>query len=189
MGQTALYNCLHRQPLPAACAAAAARSACVTAPSTALSEPLSSDSPGTLPSPLPQVLVKRYGFDPEAHAAYIARILQRFKNPYLLDEVMRVGRDPLRKLDVSDRLIKPLLGTLEYGTPHDNLCKGIGAAMRYANPGDPQAVKLQEMMAQFGPRGTLAHIIPLVDKKIDSETMQRILNEYDTAKVKEATSG
>ena len=44
------------------------------------------------------VLVKRYGFDPRLHAAYIEKILSRFANPHLVDEIDRVGRQPLRKL-------------------------------------------------------------------------------------------
>ncbi|SQD00624.1 mannitol-1-phosphate 5-dehydrogenase [Escherichia coli] len=56
------------------------------------------------------VLIKRYGFDADKHAAYIQKILGRFENPYLKDDVERVGRQPLRKLSAGDRLIKPLLG-------------------------------------------------------------------------------
>src|SRR3712207_4353674 len=55
------------------------------------------------------VLIKRYNFDPAAHAAYIEKILKRFANPYLNDDVNRVGREPIRKLSANDRLIKPLL--------------------------------------------------------------------------------
>ncbi|MDF8878607.1 mannitol-1-phosphate 5-dehydrogenase, partial [Escherichia coli] len=38
------------------------------------------------------VLIKRYAFDPQKHAAYIQKILGRFENPYLKDDVERVGR-------------------------------------------------------------------------------------------------
>ncbi|RKF20102.1 mannitol-1-phosphate 5-dehydrogenase [Alginatibacterium sediminis] len=103
------------------------------------------------------VLIKRYGFDPKTHAAYIEKILGRFANPYLRDEVDRVGRQPIRKLSPNDRLIKPLNGTLEYGLPNAHLIKGIAAAFLYVNDDDPQAVELQAMFADKGFEETLAH--------------------------------
>jgi mannitol-1-phosphate 5-dehydrogenase len=103
------------------------------------------------------VLIKRYGFDPQAHAAYIEKILGRFANPYLRDEVDRVGRQPIRKLSPQDRLIKPLNGTLEYNLPNEHLIKGIAAAFLYKCDEDPQAVELQEMFAKEGLKATLAH--------------------------------
>ncbi len=45
-----------------------------------------------------EVLIRRYGFDRALHSAYIEKILSRFANPYLVDEVDRVGRQPLRNL-------------------------------------------------------------------------------------------
>ncbi|GAA3538685.1 mannitol-1-phosphate 5-dehydrogenase [Zobellella aerophila] len=103
------------------------------------------------------VLVKRYGFDQDQHQAYIEKILGRFANPYLVDEIDRVGRQPIRKLGTDDRLVKPLLGTLEYGIDNTNLLKGIAAAFFYKNDADPQAVELQHMLAHQGLRVTLAH--------------------------------
>ncbi|MGF1772560.1 mannitol-1-phosphate 5-dehydrogenase [Vibrio wakamikoensis] len=113
-----------------------------------------------------EVLIRRYGFDVDAHAAYIQKILGRFANPYLRDEVDRVGRQPIRKLSPQDRLIKPLNGTLEYGLPNSYLLKGIAAAFLYKNDDDPQAVELQAMFAQQGFEKTLAHYSEL---NVDSE--------------------
>ncbi len=104
------------------------------------------------------VLIKRYGFDAAKHAAYIEKILGRFENPYLKDDVERVGRQPLRKLSAGDRLIKPTLGTLEYGLPHDNLVIGIAAAMHYRSEQDPQAQELVALLEKLGPQATLAQI-------------------------------
>ena len=104
------------------------------------------------------VLIKRYGFDAEKHAAYINKILSRFENPYLQDDVERVGRQPLRKLSAGDRLIKPLLGTLEYNLPHANLITGIAAALHYRSESDPQAAELVDLLANLGPRGALSQI-------------------------------
>lgn len=103
-----------------------------------------------------EVLINRYGFEREKHAAYIEKILGRFANPYLVDEVDRVGRQPLRKLGKDDRLIKPLRGTIEYGTANDTLLKGVAAALKYTNDNDPQAVELQQSIADIGIRKTLA---------------------------------
>ncbi|MBF3317548.1 mannitol-1-phosphate 5-dehydrogenase, partial [Leptospira borgpetersenii serovar Hardjo-bovis] len=75
------------------------------------------------------VLIKRYGFDADKHAAYIQKILGRVENPYLKDDVERVGRQPLRHLRAGDRPINPLLGTMEYRLPPLNLVKGTAAAM------------------------------------------------------------
>lgn len=96
------------------------------------------------------VLIRRYGFDADTHAAYIEKILGRFANPYLRDEVARVGREPLRKLGVGDRLVRPLIGTLEYGLPHANLAAGIAAALGYRNPDDGQAVEMAATIAELG---------------------------------------
>lgn len=97
-----------------------------------------------------EVLINRYGFDRDSHNAYIEKIIGRFANPYLHDEIDRVGRQPIRKLGENDRLIKPLLGTIEYGTSNETLLKGIAAAFKYKNSDDPQAVELQASLAEIG---------------------------------------
>eukprot|EP01054_Gregarina_sp_Poly1_P001975 Gregarina_sp_Poly_1__1974@NODE_1517_length_3960_cov_125_544567_g1005_i0_p2_GENE_NODE_1517_length_3960_cov_125_544567_g1005_i0NODE_1517_length_3960_cov_125_544567_g1005_i0_p2_ORF_typecomplete_len395_score57_02Mannitol_dh_C/PF08125_13/3_8e43Mannitol_dh/PF01232_23/6_2e11UDPG_MGDP_dh_N/PF03721_14/0_0012F420_oxidored/PF03807_17/0_18Sacchrp_dh_NADP/PF03435_18/0_29Sacchrp_dh_NADP/PF03435_18/8e03Sacchrp_dh_NADP/PF03435_18/9e03_NODE_1517_length_3960_cov_125_544567_g1005_i022463430 len=104
------------------------------------------------------VLVKRYQMDPVAHEAYIQKILKRYANPYIKDDVTRVGREPIRKLSPEDRLIKPLRGAIEYNLPHDNLVKGVAAALLYNDPNDPQAVKLQKTVEALGWEGALSTI-------------------------------
>lgn len=122
------------------------------------------------------VLIKRYGFDADKHAAYINKILGRFENPYLHDDVERVGRQPLRKLSTGDRLIKPLLGTLEYGLPHANLIQGIAAAMSYRSEQDPQALELAELLNTLGPKAALAQISGL---PAESEVVEEAVAVYN----------
>jgi mannitol-1-phosphate 5-dehydrogenase len=121
------------------------------------------------------VLIKRYGFDAEKHAAYIEKILGRFENPYLKDDVERVGRQPLRKLSAGDRLIKPTLGTLEYQLPHDNLVKGIAAAMHYRSAQDPQAQELEALLNAVGPQAALAQVSGL---DANSEVVAAVVKAY-----------
>jgi len=104
------------------------------------------------------VLVHRFGFGKEAHFQYIEKIIGRFRNPYLTDEVSRVGREPIRKLSAGDRLLSPLTGAAELGLPHGNLVKGVAAALHYDFPEDAQSVELQGMIARDG----IAQAIPEV---------------------------
>ncbi|WP_373819490.1 mannitol-1-phosphate 5-dehydrogenase [Glaesserella sp.] len=115
------------------------------------------------------VLIKRYNFDPQAHAAYIEKILKRFANPYLNDDVNRVGREPIRKLSPNDRLIKPLLGTLEYGLDNKHLLNGVVMALKYRNDEDPQAVELAKFIADNGVAETIKHYTGLTDDNVISK--------------------
>lgn len=97
-----------------------------------------------------RVLIQRYGFNADKHQQYIEKILSRFANPYLKDDVSRVGRQPIRKLSPEDRLIKPLLGTFEYQLPNNNLIIGIAAALHFRCSNDPQAIELVELINENG---------------------------------------
>lgn len=116
-----------------------------------------------------EVLIKRYGFDREKHYSYINKILGRFENPYLVDEVVRVGREPLRKLSFNDRLIKPLRGTLEYETKNENLILGIAAAFNYRNESDIQAVELEKKLNEKSFDEFFYEVTGLNDKNIEEK--------------------
>ena len=120
------------------------------------------------------VLIKRYGFDPQAHAAYIEKILKRFANPFLVDDVDRVGREPLSKLSYNDRLIKPLRGTLEYGLPNQHLINAIAAALAYRNEQDLQALELAKSLAENGVAQTVRKYTELQDEAV----IERIITAY-----------
>lgn len=126
-----------------------------------------------------EVLIRRYGFDRALHNAYIEKILTRFANPYLVDEVDRVGRQPLRKLGANDRLIKPLLGTIEYGLPNGMLLKGIAAALKYRNDSDPQAIELQQRIEKEGVRSTLARYTGLTANSIEAQQIEVLYQQID----------
>ncbi|HHG3484791.1 TPA: mannitol-1-phosphate 5-dehydrogenase [Vibrio parahaemolyticus] len=124
-----------------------------------------------------EVLIRRYGFDRDMHNAYIEKILGRFANPYLVDEVDRVGRQPIRKLGANDRLVKPLLGTIEYGTENQTLLKGIAAALKYTNDTDPQAVELQTSLKEVGVTKTLAKYIGLAEDSVEVAQIESLYNQ------------
>lgn len=111
-------------------------------------------------------LVKKYDFDRDAHLKYIDKIIARFKNPYLQDDIKRVGREPIRKLSKGDRLVKPLLNSMSYGISTENLLLGVGAVLYYNNPEDPQSLKLQELIKEKGIKGAVQEVSEISDENI-----------------------
>jgi len=111
-------------------------------------------------------LVKKYDFDREAHLKYIDKIIARFRNPYLQDDIKRVGREPIRKLSKGDRLVKPLLNSMSYGISTENLLLGLGAVLYYNNPEDPQSLKLQEIIKEKGIKGAVQEVSEISDENI-----------------------
>lgn len=105
-----------------------------------------------------QGLIEKYQFDEETHLKYIDKIINRFKNPYLKDDVARVGREPLRKLNENDRLIKPLMTARGYDLNTDHLLLGVGAVLHYDNKEDAQSIQLQNLIKEKGVRNSMAEI-------------------------------
>jgi mannitol-1-phosphate 5-dehydrogenase len=93
-----------------------------------------------------QLLMAKHDFAAEAQQAYVDKILQRFANPYLPDTVDRVGRQPLRKLSRSERLVGPAAELAERGIRPQHLLATVEAALSFDVPDDPQSVELQQLL-------------------------------------------
>ena len=70
-------------------------------------------------------------------------ILDSYANPRLDDPIVRVAREPRRKLGADDRLIGPGIACLAAGFRPLALADAMAAALGYAEPNDPQATDLQ----------------------------------------------
>ena len=79
-----------------------------------------------------------------------ARSLPAGAVPEMRDEILRVVRDPIRKLSPRERLVAPAMLAVEYGLPRVGIVKRIVAALRYRHPDDPQSVALSEQLAEQG---------------------------------------
>ena len=125
-------------------------------------------------------LIKEFGFDPDVHHAYVEKIFARYQNPYLEDEVLRVGREPIRKLEPGDRLIKPLTTAAAYGLPVDHLLFGAAAALRFDCPDDKQSVELLDKIKREGAAAALEAYSGL---KPENPLFGRILDVYNALAV------
>ncbi|WP_347552687.1 mannitol-1-phosphate 5-dehydrogenase [Pseudalkalibacillus hwajinpoensis] len=97
-----------------------------------------------------ELLQHKHGFDQTTHEAYIAKILGRFENPHLVDEVTRVGRAPIRKIGPDDRLVGPARQLAELNKEPNYLAKGIAAALRFDPEEDEDAVQIQKKIKSEG---------------------------------------
>lgn len=119
------------------------------------------------------LLAFEYGFDPEVLREYRNTALDRFRNPYISDEVTRVARAPIRKLGRKERFVSPALRLMDMGHMPVHLATVIGAVMRYDDQNDEEARELQETVGAEGERAALARYAgiesdhPLVDLVVE----------------------
>ncbi|KIL35113.1 mannitol-1-phosphate 5-dehydrogenase [Cohnella kolymensis] len=95
-------------------------------------------------------LVREYDFNQADHNQYIDTIIERFRNPHLTDEVVRVGRSPIRKLSPNDRLVRPALMAHAHGMQVPHLARAMAAALLFDYPEDPESVELQSTIKEHG---------------------------------------
>ncbi|CUH97347.1 Mannitol-1-phosphate 5-dehydrogenase [Propionispora sp. 2/2-37] len=96
------------------------------------------------------LLKEKHGFSLEEQQQYSEKVIQRFSNPLLADQVTRVARNPLRKLGENERLLGPAKQLAARFLPVNNLAIGIAAALLYDDPADDEAVQLQNGIKKYG---------------------------------------
>jgi mannitol-1-phosphate 5-dehydrogenase len=120
-----------------------------------------------------RTLVRKYSPPAGALLANIDDLLHRFGNRALGDTILRLGRDPLRKLARTDRLVGAALNCLAEGVRPANLVTGIAAGLLFDHPEDPVAGELQAKIHGYGLGRTLGEVCelapgePLFDRIIE----------------------
>jgi mannitol-1-phosphate 5-dehydrogenase len=85
-------------------------------------------------------LIRKHGgvdplFTPDGYQEYVDDLLERMVNPYLGDEMERVGRDPGRKLGWNDRLTGTMRVALSQEVTPVRYSVGAAAALAAIDPG------------------------------------------------------
>jgi mannitol-1-phosphate 5-dehydrogenase len=130
-----------------------------------------------------QALLKRYpeALDPHEHRRVRQDVRTRFGNPMVGDTIVRVAKDPIRKLSPEDRLIGSARLCLEQGVFPAEIGRVCGAALCYDFEGDAEARELQEMIRADGLEKTLERIS---DIKAGTPFGERIVQSYRDLKEK-----
>lgn len=128
-----------------------------------------------------EMLVNKFGFNPVEHEKYIQEIISRFQNPFIIDEVTRVARSPIRKLKANDRLVSPAKQYIDIVEKKPMyLLIGIAAAFLYDFPTDEEAIQLQSFIRE---RGIEEAIQVHTSLPFSSVLFQEILEQYNRLKM------
>jgi len=98
---------------------------------------------------------KYYGVEAQPLRTYAKDLLKRYSNKYLKDTVMRVGRDPKRKLQPDDRLTGAALFCDMQGIVPEYILYGIAAAFCFNVPDDVSSPEIIEFLNSHGIEATL----------------------------------
>ena len=127
-----------------------------------------------------QGIVAHYGVPYEWLQEHTHDLLRRFSNRALGDTVFRLGRDPMRKLAPSDRLVGAARLAESAGRVPEALAMGIAAGYCFDAPADPMAMELQNRIATDGFDAVLAEISGILPGEALAELVSqqyRILRE------------
>lgn len=121
------------------------------------------------------LMVEKWQFNAEEHKAYIAKILSRFMNPYISDDITRVARTPMRKLGYDERFIRPVREASERGLETDYLIKTVAKALVYRDSNDEESQQLEKMLEDKSVEGVIREVTQLKDETV----IEKIANEYE----------
>jgi len=110
---------------------------------------------------LAQVVSRHYRFPLEAARQYGLEIGARGAVAELKDLILRVVRDPLRKLSRAERFVAPAELAVQYGLPCRELARGMAAVLHYYHPLDAQSVEMRERLKSEGPETAIPGILGL----------------------------
>ncbi|EAU38265.1 hypothetical protein ATEG_01508 [Aspergillus terreus NIH2624] len=122
------------------------------------------------------LIVSKHGIPEDEQKEYVDTIIGRMSNPYLEDNIERVGRAPLRKLSRKERFIGPASQLAERGQKFDALVDAIEMALRFQNvPGDQESADLAQILKQKSSEDATSELTGLEkDHPLYSPVLERV---------------
>jgi len=103
-------------------------------------------------------LIHGLGVTEESQLKFSRRAKSKYQDRNIIDLVVRIARDPIRKLKPSDRLIGPAQLALKTGTKPKAIALAIAAALFFDHEEDEDAVNLTNMRKEYGVKKILQEI-------------------------------
>lgn len=115
------------------------------------------------------LLIAKWNFDEQALVDYHKVIISRFENPYIVDDIARVARTPIRKLGYDERFIRPIRELRERGLSYDNLLATVSYIFGYKDETDEQSVQLQALLQEKSLPEVVAEVTGLTEPALIAE--------------------
>ncbi|MCK4029880.1 mannitol-1-phosphate 5-dehydrogenase [Streptococcus iners] len=115
------------------------------------------------------LLIAKWNFDEQALVDYHKVIISRFENPYIVDDIARVARTPIRKLGYDERFIRPIRELRERGLSYDNLLATVSYIFGYKDETDEQSVQLQALLQEKSLPEVVAEVTGLTEPALIEE--------------------
>ncbi|HFI0026249.1 TPA: mannitol-1-phosphate 5-dehydrogenase [Streptococcus suis] len=115
------------------------------------------------------LLIAKWNFDEQALVDYHKVIISRFENPYIVDDIARVARTPIRKLGYDERFIRPIRELRERGLSYDNLLATVSYIFGYKDETDEQSVQLQTLLQEKSLPEVVAEVTGVTDPALIAE--------------------
>ncbi|KAB8073846.1 mannitol-1-phosphate 5-dehydrogenase [Aspergillus leporis] len=130
------------------------------------------------------LIVSKHDISEQEQKEYVDKIVSRISNPYLEDNVERVGRAPLRKLSRKERFIGPASQLAERGQKFDALLGAIEMALRFQNvSGDEESAELARILKENSAEDATAELTGLEkDHPLYSHVVERVSTVQQEAK-------
>lgn len=126
-----------------------------------------------------RALAKRHNVKTDDLLQFVEDLMVRFENPLLIDDVLRVGKDPKRKLSAGDRLGGAFKMVRNMGGVPAHIGVGIAAGLLFDHPDDPIALEVSGYTREAGVAAALEKYCSITDPA-DVEmisTFYRLLDE------------
>lgn len=120
------------------------------------------------------LMINKWDFDSKEHELYIEKIIRRFKNEKIIDDITRVARTPMRKLGRHERFIQPLVELKARELSYEAILDTIGKVFNYNCIEDEESVTLQNMLKEKVSEKVISEVTGLEDIDLVNEIKNKL---------------